>query len=145
MFLAITIGTSATLWPAHRDGLPVIRVTVFLVALGIIGLLGAKLYAIGERGWLLLSLDWELRHNYRYPGGILAAAIGAARSLWRIYGLSFVLLVSSFENSPPCALRAPMGSAPQAKLAGPPYFPFSSLGASKAHDNFVWDSLSHQG
>jgi phosphatidylglycerol:prolipoprotein diacylglycerol transferase len=77
MFLAITIGTSATLWPAHRDGLPVIRVTVFLVALGIIGLLGAKLYAIGERGWSLLSLDWELRHNYRYPGGILAAAIGA--------------------------------------------------------------------
>ena len=30
------------------------------------------------------------------------------------------IVLASFGNSPPCALRAPMGSAPRAKPAGPP-------------------------
>lgn len=77
LLLAIVIGTGATVWPARRAGLPLVRVTIFLVALGVMGLLGAKLYAIGERGWSLLPLEWEIRHNYRYPGGIIAAALGA--------------------------------------------------------------------
>lgn len=66
---------------AGMDG----RVLVILLLGAAAGLAGAKIESVLERGGALYDLRTEVGHGYRYPGGILAAAV-AVSAAWRLTG-----------------------------------------------------------
>jgi phosphatidylglycerol:prolipoprotein diacylglycerol transferase len=77
LVLAIATGTATAVRCARSTGLTRDQLGglwLVLVGAGVAGLLGAKLDSLLERGGAQ-PLVWELRHGYRYPGGMLAALL----------------------------------------------------------------------
>ncbi len=59
------------------DGIRTGRAVALLLALGLVALLGAKLFSLFVRGWEVYEpIAHELRGGWRYPGALLAMAIG---------------------------------------------------------------------
>jgi len=72
---AIAAGMAVPLTLARRRGFAAARVALFLTLTTLVGLAGAKLYSVVERGELGGVGD-ELGIGFRYPGGILAVLAG---------------------------------------------------------------------
>jgi len=74
--IAIVVGWVPALRAAHRDGFSGVRVVLYLLALGLIAVVGAKVYSVLERG-PFVPLSDEFRTGFRYPGGLFALVVGA--------------------------------------------------------------------
>jgi phosphatidylglycerol:prolipoprotein diacylglycerol transferase len=68
---AVAAGMAVPLTLARRRGVAGGRILLFLALTALVGLAGAKLYSLFERGDLGSHAD-ELATGFRYPGGIIA-------------------------------------------------------------------------
>jgi phosphatidylglycerol:prolipoprotein diacylglycerol transferase len=80
---AVGAGMALPLWLARRRGLPAGRLMAFLASTALVGLAGAKLYSIVERGEIGAWTD-ELGTGFRYPGGILAILLALPLLRWAL-------------------------------------------------------------
>jgi phosphatidylglycerol:prolipoprotein diacylglycerol transferase len=70
--LGVVVAVTAATLSARRAGLPARRFLLLEACFGVIGLLGAKLFALAEGGVAGLSWGAVLGPGMRYPGGIVA-------------------------------------------------------------------------
>lgn len=90
--LAIIVGIALLPVSARRAGVALSgAVWVPMLCLAVPALLGAKLYAVVERGGHWYGLSWELQNGLRYPGAPVGLAFGLALlrcTPWRRIGLA---------------------------------------------------------
>ncbi len=72
---AVAVGLLQVLRLASRRGISKTRIALVLLAEVPIGLAGAKLFSLWERGGDLAALSFESSAGFRYPGGIAAAVL----------------------------------------------------------------------
>ncbi len=75
LLLGAIVGTAITVRSLGGPAALGCRGLAFLLTVGCLALASAKLWSIVERGGPVWDLAWELRSGYRYPGGVLAAAL----------------------------------------------------------------------
>lgn len=73
----------------REEGIKVSKTVLLLLSVGLVAILGAKLFSLHVRGWQLYQpIATELRGGLRYPGALLAMILlGPALKRWILPGL----------------------------------------------------------